>query len=327
MSRVVRFYELGGPEVLKVEDRAIPHPEAGEIGIRVEAIGLNRADVMFRRGTYLERANLPSSLGMEAAGTVYAVGDQVSDIAVGDMVSLLPGLDLGRFGTYADHICVPSHAVVRLAQGASAVAGAAIWMAYVTAYGGLIRSGGLQAGQRIAITAASSSVGLAAIQVARQVGAEPIAVTLTSSKRQAILAAGALEVIATEEEALGGRLQELGGIHAAFDAVGGPQIEQLAEATHRGGTIVVHGALSPDPTPFPLRLALRKSLTLRGYVYTEIIGNPKALAEAQRFILDGMSSSQLVPHIDRTFKLENVVEAHRYLEKNTHFGKVVMTTG
>lgn len=326
MSRVVRFYRLGGPEVLQIETRETPTPGADELLIKVEAIGLNRADVMFRTGQYLEKATLPSQLGFEAAGTVLACGQDATRFQPGDAVGTLPGFDLSKYGVYADHIVIPQTYALRQPDGLSHIQAAGLWMAYLTAYGGLIEAGRLQEGESVVISAASSSVGLAAIQIARQMGAHVIATTLTSAKRDELLKAGAHAVIATQEESLSERLHELTGgrLNCAFDAVGGPQVVDLADAMTVGGRIVIHGALSPDSTPFPLKLALKKSLSFRGYVYTEVTANPDALARAQGFISEGISVGALRPHIDRTFTLDEVVQAHEYLQSNQQFGKVVM---
>lgn len=328
MSRVVRFHSLGGPDVLRLEEREIPEPDAGEVLIKVEAIGLNRADVMFRTGRYLEKATFPSQMGFEASGTVLATGHGVEGIRGGDAVGVLPGFDISKYGTYADHAVIPQAYVLPQPQGLTNVQAAGLWMAYLTAYGGLVEAGRLMANNWVAISAASSSVGLAAIQIARQAGARPIAITLTSAKRNALMEAGAYAVIATQEEPLEQRLLEHTGgrLNCAFDAVGGPQVVDLAEAMAPGGHIVIHGALSPEGTPFPLKLALRKSLTFRGYVYTEVTKNTNCLARAQDFIAQGIDSGTLRPHIDRTFPLDEVIDAHRYLESNQQFGKVVLTT-
>lgn len=328
MSRVVRFYSLGGPDVLCLEEREIPEAGAGEVLIKVEAIGLNRADVMFRTGRYLEKATLPSQMGFEASGTVLATGPGVEGVRTGDSVGVLPGFDLGKYGTYADHAVIPQAYVLRQPQGLTHAQAAGLWMAYLTAYGGLVEAGRLRAGDWVVISAASSSVGLAAIQIARQAGARPIATTLTSAKRDTLMDAGAHAVIATQEESLTQRLQEHTGgmLNCAFDAVGGPQVVDLAQAMAPGGSLVIHGALSPEDTPFPLKLALKKSLTFRGYVYTEVTKNTDCLARAQDFIAQGIASGTLRPHIDRTFSLDEVIEAHRYLESNQQFGKVVLTT-
>lgn len=327
MSQVVRFHELGGPGVLRLEQRSVPEAADGEVLIEVQAIGLNRADKMFRMGQYLETAQLPSMLGFEAVGMIAALGPSVQGFAVGDMVGVLPGFELGRYGTYAEHALIPATHLVSQPAGLSAVEGAGLWMAYLTAYGGLVEAGGLGKGDWIAITAASSSVGLAAIQVARQVGARPIAVTLTSTKRDALLAAGAEAVISTSDEPLESRLRELApyGIQCAFDAVGGPQVNQLAGAMAKRGTIVVHGALSPDATPFPLKLALKRSLSVRGFVYTEVTEDAAALQRVRTFISAGIEAGILRPLVDRVFSLSDVVAAHEYLESNQQFGKIVMT--
>lgn len=327
MSRVIRFHELGGPEVLQIEQRNTPVPSEHEVLINVIAIGLNRADMMFRTGQYLEKAQPPCLLGFEAAGTVAALGTAVDGFAVGDMVGVLPGFELGKYGTYAEHALIPASHVFPQPTGLSPVEAAGLWMAYLTAYGGLVEAGGLKRDDWVVITAASSSVGLAAIQIARQVGAQPIAVTLTGDKRDALLAAGAEAVISTSEERLQERLAALAphGIQCVFDAVGGPQILILAGAMARRGNIVVHGALSPEPTPFPLKLALRHSLTLRGYVYTEVTGDHVVLERARGFIAEGISAGFLRPHVDKVFALADVVAAHRYMASGQQFGKIVMT--
>lgn len=328
MSRVVRFHSLGGPDVLCLETREVPEPGDGEVLIKVAAIGMNRADVMFRTGRYLEKASFPSQMGFEASGIVLATGRGADGISNGDAVGVLPGFNISQYGTYADHAIVPCAYVLHQPQGLTNIQAAGLWMAYLTAYGGLIEAGHLTAGDWVAISAASSSVGLAAIQIARQAGAYPIATTLTSDKRDALMDAGAHAVIATQEEPLKQRLQEHTGgmLNCVFDAVGGPQVVDLAEAMAPEGNMVIHGALSPEDTPFPLKLALRKSLAFRGYVYTEVTKNPERLARAQDFIAQGIASGTLRPHIDRTFSLDEVVDAHRYLESNQQFGKVVLTT-
>lgn len=326
MSRVVRFYELGGPDVLKIETRDIPAPEAGEVLVQVDAIGLNRADVMFRRGQYLEKAVLPSQLGFESVGRVMACGAGATRFRDGDKVSTLPGFDLSRYGVYADHIIIPEAHLLRHPDGLSDTEGAALWMACLTAYGGLMEAGGLRQGDWVLVSAATSSVGLAAIQIAKYAGASVVATSLTSAVHKTLLAMGADVVIATREEPLEEKLMaSVGGrLNVAFDAVGGPDVVDIAEAMAPDGRLVIHGALSPESTPFPLKIALRKSLSFRGYVYTEVTSNPDTLARAHRFLSEGVAAGALRPRIDRIFSLDDVVKAHEYLESNQQFGKVVM---
>jgi NADPH:quinone reductase-like Zn-dependent oxidoreductase len=329
MSIVIRFHRLGGPEVLQIEERDLPCPGPGEVLLKIDAIGLNRADAMYRTGQYLQHATLPSMLGFEAAATVLSCGPGAARFAPGDEVGVVPGFELGGYGTYAEHAVLPESCLLRQPTGITTPQAAALWMAYLTAYGGLIEAGKLQAGDFVAITAASSSVGLAAIQTARQYGARPIALTLGSAKRRALVEAGAEEVIATTEEVLSERLLTLtggAGVRCVFDAVGGHQTAALAQCMARYGVLVVHGALSTEATHFPVKLALRNSLSFRGFVYTEITSNAAALARAHASIAAGIHAGVLSPVIDRIFNLSEVVQAHHYLESNQQFGKIVMTT-
>jgi NADPH:quinone reductase-like Zn-dependent oxidoreductase len=328
MARVVRFRQLGGPEVLSIEEVEVPAPGPGEVRIRVKALGLNRAEAMLRSGNYIETASFPSGLGFEAAGIVDAVGDGVTDFSSGDAVSVVPPQSQLRWPAYGELATFPAAHVVKHPPALGFEAAAAVWMQYVTAYGALIDIAGLQPKDFVAITAASSSVGLAAIQIARMVGAIPIAVTRTMEKKQALLDAGAAHVIASAEEDLKARLTEIAGadgVRVVFDPIGGPAFEPLTAAMARGGILIEYGALSPEPTPFPLFAVLGKSLTLRGYLVHEITGDPKRLEAAKAFILGGLESGALKPIIAKTFRFEQIVDAHRYLESNAQFGKIVVT--
>jgi NADPH:quinone reductase-like Zn-dependent oxidoreductase len=328
MARVVRFHEIGGPEVLRIEEVPVSPPGKGEVQIRVHALGLNRAESMFRRGQYLEQPKLPARLGYEAAGTVAAVGPGVTGFKVGDAVSTLPAFSLNAYGVYGDLTNAPGHAVVHHPSSLSWVDAAAVWMQYLTAYGALIDIAKLAKGDAVVIPAASSSVGLAAIQIANRVGAIPIALTRGSSKRQALLDAGAAHVIATaEEDLVEGILGLTGGKGArvVFDPVGGPTFAQLAQATAQLGILFLYGALSPDPTPLPLFEIFGKWLTIRGYVVTEILRDPTRSQRGVEFVNAGLAEGRLRPIVAKTFPLDQIVEAHRYLESNQQIGKIVVT--
>ena len=328
MARVVRFHRLGGPEVLSIEEVDVPAPGRDEVRIRVKALGLNRAEAMLRSGQYIETASLPSGLGFEASGIVEQIGEGVEGLAQGDAVSIVPPLSQVRWPAYGELATFPAAHVVKHPHALGWEAAAAVWMQYVTAYGALIDVAKLQPADFVVITAASSSVGLAAIQIARMVGATPIAVTRTTEKKQALLDAGAAHVIASAEEDLQARLEAIAGregVRVVFDPIGGPAFEPLTAAMARGGILIEYGALSPEPTPFPLFAVLGKSLTLRGYLVHEITGDAARLQAAKTFILNGLESGGLRPIIAKTFPFEEIVEAHRYLESNAQFGKIVVT--
>jgi NADPH:quinone reductase-like Zn-dependent oxidoreductase len=328
MARVVRFHQIGGPEVLSIEEVEVPAPGPGEVRIRVRALGLNRAEAMMRSGKYLETAVFPAGLGFEAAGIVDRVGEGVADFAPGDVVSVVPPLSQLRWPAYGELATFPAAHVVKHPASLGFEAAAAVWMQYVTAYGALIDIAKLQPKDIVVVTAASSSVGLAAIQIARMIGATPIAVTRTAAKKQALLEAGATHVIASAEEDLQARLEEIAGangVRVVFDPIGGPIFAPLTAAMARGGILLEYGALSPEPTPFPLFTVLTKSLTLRGYLVHEITGSPKRLQAAKAFVLGGLETGALKPIIAKTFRFEEIVAAHRYLESNQQFGKIVVT--
>ncbi|GAA0314152.1 zinc-dependent alcohol dehydrogenase family protein [Actinoallomurus spadix] len=329
MARTVRFHELGGPEVMRLEDVEVGEPGPGEVRIRVDAIGLNRAEALFRSGRYIEPVKrFPARLGTESAGVIEAIGDGVTGFRVGEPVSTVPAFSPNDYGVYAERAIVPAAAVVRRPEGLGAVEGAAVWMPYVTAYGGLVEVGGMRPGDTVVLTAASSSVGLAAIQVAQRVGAAPIAVTRTAAKKEALLRHGAADVIVTESEdvvervlaATGGR-----GAEFVFDAVAGPGVTDLAKVVADEGTLLVYGALSGRPTPYPAIDLGMPALTMRTYTLHETTRRPERLRRAEAFVASGLRSGAFRPVVDRTFDLNEIVEAHRHLESNAQFGKIVAT--
>lgn len=330
MTRVVRFHEFGAPDVLRIENLDVGEPAAGEMRVRVQAIGLNRAEAAFRSGQYIEKARLPARLGYEAAGVVEALGADVAGFEVGEEVCVIPQFSMNRYGVYAERAIVPAAAVVKRPPGLSTVEAAAVWMPYLTAYGAMIDVVGLGKGDGVVITAASSSVGLAAIQIANSVGAVPIAVTRAAAKRAGLLAAGAAHVVVGQEQDIGAeamRITNGKGARMAFDPVGGPEILPLVGALAPQGTLVLYGNLSgaAHQTPFPFGPAVGRGLSLRGYLVFEIIHDAARLERAQTFIREGLRASALKPRIDRTFAFDEIVAAHRYLEGNQQLGKVVVT--
>jgi NADPH:quinone reductase len=329
MPKIVRFHQVGGPEVLKLEELPAPKPNKDEVLIKVDAIGLNRAELMFRSGQYLYEPELPSGLGYEAAGTVLEVGPGVAGLKPGDRVSSIPAFSLQDYGTYGEVALLPVHAVAKYPENLTSVEGASIWMQYLTAYG-LIEFGRMGEGHYVLITAAASSVGLAAIQLANAVGAIPIATTRNKAKEKSLLDAGARFVINTKTDEWVAKVREITsgkGVDLAFDPVGGPELELIAQTMRSEGTIFEYGALSPDPTPFPLFVALGNNLMVRGYTLFSIVTNSERFERSKRWVFDHVASGELKPVIARTFTLEQIVDAHRYMESNEQVGKIVVTVG
>ena len=328
MSRVVRFHRTGDAQVLQIDEVDVSAPKAGEVQIRVKALGINRAEIMYRTGQYVIEPRFPAILGYEAAGLVEALGPDVAGFNIGDAVSVVPAFSFADYGMYGELVNVPLHALVKHPENLSFEEAAASWMMFVTAYGALIDIGNLQAGETVLIRAASSSVGLAAIQIANMVGAVPVALTRTSQKRQALLDAGAAHVIATEEQDLINEVMSITegkGARMAFDPVGGVYAGQIFKVLGMQGIFFQYGALDAEDIPVPVMDVLGKHLTLRGYELFEITGNPEKLEQAKSFVNAGLASGKLHPVIDRTFAFEQIAEAHRHMEANSQVGKIVVT--
>jgi len=327
MPKTVRFHQLGGPENLVIEDLPSRQPGEGEVKLRVEAVGLNRAESGFYRGFYFEKPVLPSRLGYEAAGVVEAVGHGVDKSWVGKKVSTIPGFSQSQYGVLGEEAIVPADSLREYPAKFSAIEGASIWMQYLTAYGALILLGKVAPGDFVIITAASSSVGIAAIELTKDAGATAIATTRTSQKRKELLSLGADHVIATAEEDLPKRVAEITGGKGArviFDPVAGPYVETLAAAAANWGTIFIYGGLSMQPTPFPMQ-AFSKGLSLRGYSLMGVRADPKLLDPAVQYVFDRLQDGRLKPKIAKTFPLAQSREAYQYLESNEQIGKVVIT--
>ena len=326
MSKAIRFDRLGGPEVLRFEDVADRKPGAGEVALKVQAVGLNRAEAMFFRGHYMETPALPSGLGYEATGVVTAVGDGVDGSLVGKRLSTIPGFSMSRYPVLAETAVVPESVLAPVPESFSAPQAAAVWMQYCTAYGALVAFGKVAKGDFVIITAASSSVGLAAIQVVKAQGGVSIATTRTAAKKDRLLALGADHVIVTDDEDLPARVGQITGGKGArvvFDPVGGEGVNKLGQATASGGVIFLYGMLSGQPTPFPLATFGRR-IAMYGYTFGELRDTPE-WETMKRYIYDRLADGSFKPEIARTFPFAQAVEAYRYLESNEQVGKVVVT--
>ncbi len=338
MPRIVRFHEIGGPEVLKLEELTLEEPGAGEIRLKVEAIGLNYAEMMLRRGQYVYVPELPSRIGLEAAGVVDAVGPDVSGIAIGDRVGTVPHLahdrhgnwtsESAKYGVYGESTLFPAHLVTATPAVASKEESAAIWCPYLTAWGALVDYCGITEDDTVLVTAATSSAGLAAVCIAKEIGATVIATTRTPAKAPFLTEVGGADtVVVTEEHDLAEQVMaytEGQGFTVAYDPVGGPFVAAFIAAAKPCATIINYGNLYPAPVSFPVLDMLGKRLTFRCHSIFDTARDPIALARGARYISDRMASGALRAIVDRTFPLDDIVEAHRYMEAQTHKGKIVV---
>ncbi|KAB2388229.1 zinc-dependent alcohol dehydrogenase family protein [Actinomadura montaniterrae] len=328
MARVVVFDETGGPEVLRVVEEPAGDPGPGEVRIRLEASAVNRLDELTRSGASPMPVRLPHArLGCEGTGIIDALGEGVDGFGVGDAVLITAVPDMTSNGTYADYTVLPAARVVKRPAGLAPAKAAALWVAYSTAYGALVEKAKMRPGDTVLITAASGTVGLAAIQIANQIGAVPIAVTRRTAKKDGLLAAGAAAVIATDQDDLAKAASlHTGGAGAdiVLDSVMGPGLADLAAAAKRfTGTLVTVGWLDPRPAPYP-----SNAITTHRYMSFEHTLDPAAVRRIAAFLFAGLRTGALDPAVDRVFALEEIVEAHRYLESGRQApGKIIVTGG
>jgi len=327
MAKAIRIHALGGPEVLQIEDLEIGEPGPGEVRIKVEAVGLNRAEAMYRAGRYPVEPKLPSLIGYEGVGIIEALGAGVADYSVGDRVCVLPMIQQGQYGIWAEQAIVPARILLPAPPSLTPAEAASIWMQYMTAYA-IIEVANVGIGDGVIIRAASSSVGIAAIQLANWAGAVSIACTRTRDKADALFEQGAAHVVATDEEDLVARVMDITGgqgARTAFDPVGGPYVDTLARALAPRGILFIYGGLSGQETPYPHWPCAMKGLSMRGWVASEIWNHPHRYKAAQEKILAGLAGGQLKPVIAKTFNgLDEVRAANEFLESNQQVGKVVV---
>lgn len=325
MPRVVVFDEFGGPDVMHVVEEPVVEPAAGEIRVRIEAFAVNPLDQMMRSGTSPAIVPLPHArLGVEGTGVIDALGPEVTGLEVGDPVILTAIPDATARGSYAEYTTVPASRVVARPAGLGITEAAAIWVAYSTAYGALVEKAKMRPGDHVLITAASGGVGRAAIQIANQIGAVPIAVTRHTAKKDDLLAAGAPAVIATDhDDVVEAVRHRTGGTGAdiVLDLVMGPGQQDLLKAGRPGGSLVAAGFLDPRPTLFPTGTPLT-IFSYRGFDY---ILDDVVVKRMAAFLNAGVRLGALRPAIDKVFALNDVAEAHRHLEKGLHAGKIVVT--
>jgi NADPH:quinone reductase-like Zn-dependent oxidoreductase len=266
-SRSVRIHQFGGPEVLQIEDVAVASPASHEVRLEIHAIGLNRTEVTLRSGRSPAKPSLPTSIGFEAAGVIDEVGEGVAGWRRGDRVALVPTYSAAQYALYGEFSLAPARSLVAIAENQTFEEAAATWAAFGTAWCGLISIGKLKAGQTVLITAASSGVGMAAIQIANRVGARPIALTRTSHKSDQLRKHGAAAVIATEVDLLESvkELTDGRGADLVFDAVGGPGFVKLLQANAADGLLILYGALDPEPTVVSAFQIFARGLTIRGF--------------------------------------------------------------
>lgn len=335
-TRIYRFHQYGGPEKLELETVPLAEPGPGEVRVRVQAMSLNRADLLWLANTYVETPKLPSRIGYEIAGVIEAVGPGVTAYRPGDRVSSIPAFSISDYANFGETTILPERGLMSTPEQFSPGQGASFAFAYFTGYFALYELARVAPYQTVLVTAAASTTGLAAIPLVHKAGAKVIATTRASKKRDALLRAGADHVVATEEEDLAARVLELTGgegVEAAYDCVAGSLSEKIARAVKVRGHWIVYGLLDA-PRRFPWSLVIGRCLQTTGYQVFQFTGNrhlklrgsEEAFARARHVLDCGLRDGSLPPvPIDREFQgLESLPDALKYMASNQAAGKIVV---
>jgi NADPH2:quinone reductase len=323
--RAIRVHRPGGPEVLRIEEIPPPEPREGSVLIRVRAFGLNRSEMFTRQG-HSPGVRFPRVLGIECAGTVEAAPG--TDLVPGQTVVALMG-EMGRAydGGYAEFTLVPRRHVLPVATELSWEVLAALPETFLTAWGSLFSSIGIASGDSLLIRGATSSVGMAALSLAVSHGVTSIATTRDSQKAPALLVAGANHVI-LDRGVVADEVRALvpGGVRAVLELVGPVTLKDSLLAAAPGG-IVCHTGLLGNSWALELEPLEDIPSTVKLTTYhsgTAVAEN--STAPLQR-IVDGVAAGTYRPNIDRVFRFDDIVEAHRHMEDNRARGKLVVIVG
>ena len=339
--KAVVMNAFGDPSVLRYADVETPAPGPGEVLIAIDAAGVNHVDLDIRAGTSGMPVTLPHVPGVDAAGTIAAVGDGVLDYAIGDRV--VPHYELAcgrcrncvggreniclafdilggtRQGTYAEFVVVGAHHVIRIPDGLGAEAAVSAFVPFATAWEALVETGRIQVGETVLVNAVGSGVGSAGLQVARLAGCRTIVTAGSSAKLDRAAAMGADVLIDyTREDVAEAVLQATNGlgVDLALDMVGGELLQATIRAMASGGRVVTVGAHAGERVEIDFIELFRKHVAIHG------CGRSTRAVGAH--VLALVESGQLVPVIDRTLPLADAADAHRLIEARAVFGRLVL---
>lgn len=315
----------GGPEVLTVTDVPTPAAKPGWVLVRVRAFGLNRSEMFTRQG-HSPNVAFPRVLGIECVGEVEEDGD--AELARGQKVAAVMG-QMGRDfdGGYAEYTCVPASQALPVETGLDWATFGALPETFLTAWGSLHRALTIRAGQSLLVRGATSSVGMAAITLAKDAGVEVVATTRNPDKVDGLKAQGADHVI-VGGDAIGEQVRALypDGVGDVLELVGTRTMKDSLDATARGGTVCITGIVGgewvvPDFAPMEV---IPSGVKLTKYSSQTI--DRAGYAAAMQEIVTGVEQGRFKPAVDKVFRFEEIVEAHRYMEENRALGKLVVVT-
>jgi NADPH2:quinone reductase len=322
LAKVVRFYEAGGPDVLRIEKMAVGDPAEGEVRIRHLAVGLNFADTYFRQGYY--PVPLPNGMGVEASGVIEAVGPKVDGWAIGDRVTYT-GSPLGAYSTER---VMPANSLIRLPIDIDHQTAAAMTMRGLSAAYWLLKTNPwMKAGDTVLLHAAAGGVGLIAVQWAKLLGLRVIGTVSTLKKAAIAKSHGCDEIILYRQEDVVSRVRDLTdgkGVTTVFDTVGKDTFEASLKCLKRRGVLVGCGTASgPFPPIDALQLAIQGSVYFTRPALADFIADPAERAELAGALFDHVASGRIKIEINQRYKLDDAVQAHRDIEAGKTTGSSI----
>lgn len=319
--RAVRVHEVGGPEVLTVDEVDVPEPGSGEVRVRVEAAGLNFLDTYHRDGKY--PVELPAAIGVEAGGVVDAVGPDVDGVSEGDRVAYT-----GQRGAYSEQQVVPADAVVAVPDGLEMRTAVAALLQGMTAHYLTHDTYPLSAGEVVLVHAAAGGVGHLLTQICVHLGAEVVATCGTEEKAELVRGYGAEHVVVYTEEDFAEAVEDVTegrGVHVVYDGVGRATFRAGLRCLRLRGTMVLYGQASGPVEPLdPQELNRHGSLYLTRPSLFDYVAERDELERRARDLFGWIADGEIEGRIDRTFPLEEAADAHRYLEGRRTRGKVLL---
>ena len=319
--RVIEISEAGAPEVLKLAERDAPAPRHGEILIKVAYAGVNRPDALQRAGAYAPPKGASDLPGLEASGTVAALGEGVSEWAVGDEVcALLPG------GGYAEYVTTPAAHALPVPKGLSLKQAACLPETFFTVWTNVFQRGGLKAGERFLVHGGSSGIGTTAIQLARAFGARVFTTVGNESKAEACRALGAERVMNYREEDFVEVLKADGGANLILDMVGGDYIPRNIRALADDGRLVQIAFLTGPKVELNFAQIMARRLTVTGSTLRpqSDLAKARIAQELRQHVWPLLENGAVAPVMDQEFALVEAAAAHTRMEGSTHIGKIVL---
>ena len=322
--RAITAIRYGGPEVLQIQPIAVAAPGPGELRVSLYAYGVNYVDVLMVRGGYQLKPQLPFVPGLEAAGEVVEVGRDVLDFTPGQRV-----MTSHRPGAFAEQVCVSAAQAYPLPDSMTFEQGAAFRSAHYTAWHSLYQQGGLRRGESVLVHGATGGVGLAAVQVAKLLGATVIATGTQDNKLKVVAAHGADHVLNIASGSFRDPVKELTGgkgVDVVYDPIGGQVFNESTRCLAWGARVLVIGFVAGEPALAKTNHILIKGASVIGVRAGEFgRRNPEIRARNMAKLMSHAAAGELSPHISHRFEFAQVREAFEVIDSRQVIGKAVLS--